>query len=224
MLFKNNNILIMMARNIFLLIFFIFLLNILGNESLAQGQKKIIQLSGVVVGQDSISGVGGVHIYVPKAGRGTTSNPYGYFAMPVLQGDSIIVSAIGYRKQNFIMPGDKGESVTLFIELKPDTTVLPELEIFPYPTEELFKKAVLAIELPNRKDLENLDRSLDKDLLRRMYNNEPMSANMNYKYFMDQQMLSTSTKYQLPSNPLLNPFAWVKFIKAIKRGDFKKKD
>ena len=224
MLFKNNNILIMMARNIFLLIFFIFLLNILGNESLAQGQKKIIQLSGVVVGQDSISGVGGVHIYVPKAGRGTTSNPYGYFAMPVLEGDSIIVSAIGYRKQNFIMPGDKGESVTLFIELKPDTTVLPELEIFPYPTEELFKKAVLAIELPNRKDLENLDRSLDKDLLRRMYNNEPMSANMNYKYFMDQQMLSTSTKYQLPSNPLLNPFAWVKFIKAIKRGDFKKKD
>ena len=155
MLFKINNILIMMARNIFLLIFFIFLLNILGNESLAQGQKKIIQLSGVVVGQDSISGVGGVHIYVPKAGRGTTSNPYGYFAMPVLQGDSIIVSAIGYRKQNFIMPGDKGESVTLFIELKPDTTVLPELEIFPYPTEELFKKAVLAIELPNRKDLLN---------------------------------------------------------------------
>ena len=224
MLFKINNILIMMARNIFLLFFFFFLLNIFGNESLAQGQKKIIQLSGVVVGQDSISGVGGVHIYVPKAGRGTTSNPYGYFAMPVLQGDSIIVSAIGYRKQNFIMPGDKGESVTLFIELKPDTTVLPELEIFPYPTEELFKKAVLAIELPNRKDLENLDRSLDKDLLRRMYNNEPMSANMNYKYFMDQQMLSTSTKYQLPSNPLLNPFAWVKFIKAIKNGDFKKKD
>ena len=66
--------------------------------------------------------------------------------------------------------------------------------------------------------------TVDKDLLRRMYNNEPMSANMNYKYFMDQQMLSTSTKYQLPSNPLLNPFAWVKFIKAIKRGDFKKKD
>ena len=193
-------------------------------DSFSQGQKKIIQLSGVVVGQDSISGVGGVHVYVPKAGRGTTSNPYGYFAMPVLAEDSIIVSAIGYQKQSFIMPGDKGVSVTLFIELKPDTTILPELEIFPYPTEELFKKAVLAVELPNRRDLENLEKSLDKDLLRRMYNNEPMSANMNYKYFMDQQMMATSTKYQLPSNPLLNPFAWVKFIKAIKRGDFKRKD
>jgi len=88
------------------------------NEIYSQGQQKIIQLSGVVVGKDSISGVGGVHIYVPKAGRGTTSNPYGYFAMPVLAKDSIIVSAIGYQKQNFIMPGDKGESVTLFIELR----------------------------------------------------------------------------------------------------------
>ena len=190
----------------------------------SQGQNKIIQLSGVVVGKDSISGVGGVHIYVPSAGRGTTSNPYGYFAMPVLASDSIIVSAVGYRKQNFIMPADKGESVTLIIELKPDTTILPELEIFPYPTEDLFKKAVLAIELPNRKDLDNLDESLNKDMLRKMYSNQPMSANMNYKYFMDQQMLATSQKYQLPSNPLLNPFAWVKFIKAIKRGDFKKKD
>ena len=144
--------------------------------------------------------------------------------MPVLANDSIIVSAIGYQKQNFIMPGDKGESVTLFIELKPDTTILPELEIFPYPTEELFKKAVLAIELPNRQDLDNLEKSLDKYHLRRMYNNETMSGNMNYKYFMDQQMMATSTKYQLPSNPLLNPFAWVKFIKAIKNGDFKRKD
>ena len=214
----------MMVRNSFLIIFLLINISFYSNDLFSQGQNKIIQLSGVVVGEDSISGVGGVHIYVPAAGRGTTSNPYGYFAMPVLASDGIMVSAVGYQKQNLIMPGDEGESVTLIIELKPDTTILPELEIFPYPTEDLFKKAVLAIELPNRKDLENLDKSLNKDMLRKMYANQPMSANMNYKYFMDQQMLSTSQKYQLPSNPLLNPFAWVKFIKAIKRGDFKKKD
>ena len=70
-------------------------------------------MSGVVVGADSISGVGGVHIYVPKAGRGTTSNPYGYFTMPVLEDDSLIISAVGYQKQNLIVPGDKGESISL---------------------------------------------------------------------------------------------------------------
>ena len=31
-------------------------------------------------------------------------------------------------------------------------------------------------------------------------------------------------KFKKNLNPLLNPFAWVKFIKAIKNGDFKKKD
>ena len=211
----------MLIRKLFFIVlsFFFF-----ANYSFSQGKKKIIQMSGVVVGADSISGVGGVHIYVPKAGRGTTSNPYGYFTMPVLEDDSLIVSAVGYQKQNLIIPGDKGESISLIIELKPDTTILPELEIFTYPTEELFKKDVLDLELPNRRDLENLDKSLNKELLREMYLNEPMSANMNYKYFMDQQMIATSNKYQLPSNPLLNPFAWARFIKAIKRGDFKKKD
>ena len=110
-------------------IFFLF-----NHFTFSQGEKKIIQMSGVVVGADSISGVGGVHIYVPKAGRGTTSNPYGYFTKPVLEEDSLIISAVGYQKQNLIVPGDKGESISLIIELKPDTTILPELEIFPYPT------------------------------------------------------------------------------------------
>ena len=119
----------------------------------------------MLFGADSISGVGGVHIYVPKAGRGTTSNPYGYFTMPVLEDDSLIISAVGYQKQNLIVPGDKGESISLIIELKPDTTILPELEIFPYPTERIIQKAVLALELPNRRDLENLDKSLNKQLL-----------------------------------------------------------
>ena len=93
-----------MILNKKLILFFVIIISLNSiNDVYSQGQQKIIQLSGVVVGQDSISGVGGVHIYVPKAGRGTTSNPYGYFAMPVLANDSIIVSAIGYQKQNFIM-------------------------------------------------------------------------------------------------------------------------
>ena len=93
----------MILNKKFFLIFVVLISLFSISDLHSQGRQKIIQLSGVVVGQDSISGVGGVHIYVPKAGRGTTSNPYGYFAMPVLANDSIIVSAIGYQKQNFIM-------------------------------------------------------------------------------------------------------------------------
>ncbi|MDH4058678.1 MAG: carboxypeptidase-like regulatory domain-containing protein, partial [Cyclobacteriaceae bacterium] len=64
----------------------------------SQSQRRIIQLSGVILGQDGrkeVYQLPGVHVYVPKAGRGTTTNSLGFFSMPVLAGDSIIVSSIG---------------------------------------------------------------------------------------------------------------------------------
>ena len=76
----------MMVRNSFLIIFLLINISFYSNDLFSQGQNKIIQLSGVVVGEDSISGVGGVHIYVPAAGRGTTSNPYGYFELNLSSG------------------------------------------------------------------------------------------------------------------------------------------
>ncbi|MFM8348122.1 MAG: hypothetical protein ACKOAR_08765, partial [Bacteroidota bacterium] len=50
----------------------------------AQYQKRVIQLSGVVIGSDSSRAIPGVHIYVPKAGRGDVTNNAGFFSMPVL--------------------------------------------------------------------------------------------------------------------------------------------
>ena len=188
----------------------------------AQG-TVVIQFSGVVVGTDSTSGVAGVHIYVPKAGRGTTTNQYGYFSMPVLKGDSVVISAIGYHKQFYIIPGDKGQSLTAVIELTEDTTFLPTVEIFPYPTEELFKEAILALELP-----EQLDRNspnMGEDVLARMFRDMPMDAAMNHSYYMEQQFFQMHNRFSNPyyNNPLLNPFNWAKFIQSIKNGDLKKK-
>src|SRR5687768_13210014 len=74
----------------------------------AQQKKRVIQLSGVVLEEDSVSGVPvpGVHIYVPKAGRGTTTNGMGFFSMPVLEGDEIVISAVGYDRQNVTVASD----------------------------------------------------------------------------------------------------------------------
>lgn len=189
----------------------------------AQAVNRVIQFSGIIVGIDSTSGVPGVHIFVPKAGRGTTSNSYGYFSMPVLENDSLIISAIGYKRVQYVIPTGESENYTVIIELKQDTTILPELEIFPYPTEEMFKEAILALELPYQNDLDNLQRNLDAELLRKMYSNTGMSASANHTYFMNQQALAWNNKFQPTSIPLLNPFAWAKFIKSIKRGDLKRK-
>lgn len=60
--------------------------------------EKVIQFTGVVLDTDS-SAIPGVHIYTPVFGRGTSTNQYGFFSMPALEGDSLVISAVGFKKQ-----------------------------------------------------------------------------------------------------------------------------
>ncbi len=192
-------------------------------DAWAQESKSVVQFSGVVTGEDTL-GIPGVHIYVPVAGRGTTTNQYGYFSMPALVGDSVIISAIGHHRQYYIIPGDRGESVTIGIRLEEDTTMLPLVEIFPYPTEAAFKEAILSLQLPDALDKDSPN--MGEDVLARMLRDMPMDGSSNHRYFMDQQFFQMHNRFSDPryNNPLLNPFNWAKFIKSIKDGDLKKKE
>src|SRR5262245_18061496 len=92
-------------------------------ESHAQGnRRRLIQLSGMVLSQqDSLSGIPGVHVYVPKAGRGTSTNPVGFYSMPVLAGDSIVIIAVGFTRQHYIVPTNvQGDFLTIVVELSAD--------------------------------------------------------------------------------------------------------
>jgi len=92
----------------------IILAALVGFSAEAQTSKRVIQLSGVVISSDSTSGpVPGVHIYVPKAGRGTTSNRTGFFSMPVLVGDSVVISAVGFVRQSTIIPDYRSDFMTI---------------------------------------------------------------------------------------------------------------
>lgn len=211
------------SKQFFMLILVAFSVSVF-NISIAQERGRVTQLSGIIIGEDSISGVPGVHIYVPKAGRGTTSNVYGYFSLPVLEGDSVVVSAVSYRKQSFIVPRNQSaESFTLVIELESDTTYLPMIEILPWPTEELFKEAILALELPDQRRFNAMDETLSPEILAQMYWNLPMDGSMNHRYFVDQQFAKSSGRFMYPTLSLLNPAAWAQLIKSIKKGDFKSK-
>jgi hypothetical protein len=194
------------------------------NMTFAQGgDYRIIQFSGVIMKPDSSFGLPGVHVYVPKAGRGTTTNQFGYFSMPVLENDSIVISSVGYEKQHYIVPGDQGETITVVIAMSEDTTYLPEIEVFPYPTEELLKEAILALQIPNQNDRDAIARNLNEQVMAQMFRSMPMDASMNYRYYMDQQFRYIHDGYAPRYNPLLNPFAWAELYKSIKRGDLKKK-
>jgi len=188
----------------------------------SQGARQAVLFSGFVVDAKNSDPVPGVHLYIPKAGRGVATNPEGYFMLPTLPGDSIVVSSIGYKNHYYIIPQDKLSSYSVVIELIEDTTSLPVIEVFPYPTEELFKEAFLALELPDEELRKNLEENLNQRIMARMAMDIPMDARMNYRHQMYQDIQFRENRNFRPTIQLLNPFAWANFVKSIKRGDFKK--
>ncbi len=204
--------------------FFIFLVLIFwftGSLAVfAQNQKRVIQLSGVVLGEDSVSGLPGVHIYVPKAGRGATTNGMGFFSMPVLIGDSIVISSVGYARQFYIVPNHPSEFLTVVFELDEDMTYLNEITATAFPTEEVFKEAILALNLPPDNQIDQ--KNLNAELLALMLRTAPMDGPMNQRYYLNEWANHQNDRFMPVTNPFLNPFNWVKFFNSLKK-DKKKK-
>jgi len=195
----------------------------------AQGKRKVVQFTGIVASGDSLLGVPGATVYVPKAGRGTSTNAYGYFSMAVLAGDSIVIRSLGYANQTVVIPKDyQRQSYSLVVQLQDDATLLPEVRVFPYTTEREFKKAFLALNLPTERGSRAAE-NLNEQTMRRIFNAQPMSATANFRQAMQTQSYDYDRKMgmapnQYSNNPLLNPFSWLQLIQQVKKGEFKKKE
>ncbi len=184
--------------------------------------KKVIQLSGIILNADSTDAVPGVNIYVPKKGRGTVSGRFGYFSMPVLEGDSVVFTFIGLKKQAFKIP-DKVENdrISLILTMEVDEIALAEIEVMPYPTEDEFKQAIVAM---NVVDPMSISRSnMSPEMLLRWAESMPASGGENFRYFQEGQMMQNQDLYGPRPLRILDPFAWSQFIRSIKRGDLKSK-
>jgi CarboxypepD_reg-like domain len=186
-------------------------------RSFAQKQKRVIQLSGVVMSTDTTNSMlFGVNIYVPKAGRGTTTNTLGFFSMPVLAGDSIVISYVGFERQYYIVPDHKSEYLTVVIQLKEDATYLTEVIVTPFPTEEVFKEALLALNIPTED--QNIDRkNINQELLLLMLKTTPMDGRANQQYYLSQMSAAQGSQYMPVTNPLFNVFNWAKFFRSLKQ-------
>ncbi|WP_374755876.1 carboxypeptidase-like regulatory domain-containing protein [Larkinella soli] len=194
----------------------------------AQGQEKLIMFTGIITAGKTSEPLPGAYIYIPNAGRGVLSNNVGYFALPVLPGDSIIFSYVGYKKQFHIIPRRLAEqSYSAVIAMQEDVQMLTEVKVYPYPTEELFKQAFVNMKLPDERERANLERNTSAEAMQRLAAVTPMSAAANYRYYLNQQWFgreSVANRSQLTAIPFLNPFAWANFIKSVKNGELKKKD
>jgi hypothetical protein len=175
--------------------------------------KQVVQFSGIVLGERG-NQLPGVHIYVPKSGRGSTSNLYGYFSMPLLEGDSVIFSSVGYKKYSLIIPSGMNR-INVEVVLEIDVTYLENVDIMPFLSEENFKEAILALELPDENEL--LESRLDGEVIAMMIRSAPYDAALNARYYLNQQIYYQQDKFMPRSNPFLNPFNWARFIQDLKK-------
>lgn len=203
----------------FYIITFIFFLT---KNSISQ-DNTLVQFSGIIVASDSLTPVSFANIIIKGTHRGTISDYYGFFSFVAQTGDTIQFSSIGYKKAYFVIPDTlKEHRYSLIQVMIKDTVQLPEALIYPWPSKEQFKEAFLNLRLP-KDDYQRAYANLSREELMKRYEITPMDASMNYKFAMQQQYSRIYSIGQLPYNNLLNPLAWMEFIKAWKRGDFKRK-
>lgn len=185
--------------------------------------NNLIQFSGITVTADSLNPVPYTKIWIKNKNKGTTSDLYGYFSFVAHNQDTILFNALGFKPASFVIPDSITKSRYSLIQLMTgDTLTLSAAFIFPWPTYEDFKIAFANLKLPDD-DLERARKNLDPEKLRMQVDNYPMTAQMNYNNYIENQ---TSKLYyfgqQQPFN-IFNPFAWAQFIKAWKEGKFKRK-
>ena len=185
--------------------------------------RQIVQFTGLVVSGEAAIGVPGVNIAIPHTRRGTYTSNLGYFSIPVIAGDTTLISAVGYRRQLHVVPPSATGSHSIIIYLQADTLLMPTVEITPFPTEDLFKRAFLALNLDDR-DVRNARANLDPYALEERKADMGMSAVENFRNYRIGEVVRMEQSKMAPQLQLTNPFAWAQFIKSIKRGDFKKKE
>jgi hypothetical protein len=197
-----------------IVIFFIIAFIGTGNLAFSQTKRRIIQLSGFVT--DSASNVlPGVHVYVPKAGRGTPTTNAGFFTLPVLVGDSVVFSSVGFKRTSYIVPDLPKDSWSIFVELATDMTFLKGVEILLVPTEELFKEAVLAMNIPLDNGMDQ--KAMNAEMIALMARTTPMDGLGNYRNYIDQWSTSAGDKFRPVYNPFLDPIKWARFIRDLKK-------
>lgn len=195
-------------------------------KTFAQGQDKSVIFSGRVVADRSSEFLPSAYVFNPNSGRGTLTDNLGNFALYVYPGDTIQFSYVGYKKRYYVIPRDIEQTHQAYVRMAEETKMLAEVRVYPYSTEEDFKKAFLEMQLDNQAGRKALAKNLEQSKLNVLALKAGLSGAGNFRNFSDQMTYSMANRNFI-SSPLMtltNPFAWAQFIQSIKRGDLKKDD
>ena len=186
-------------------------------------KDSVVQLYGLVMTADSLKGLESVSVVVKGQGRGTVTNDKGVFSIVVLKGDEIEFSSVGFKSKTIFIPKNLEGNLQSVIQLMTnDTVYLPATIIKSRPSRAQIEREFVNNPVPD--DYITIARKNNDVATRRiLVANLPSDGREASNQFLRQAGNKAYYAGQVPPQNIFNPFAWAEFIKAWKRGDFKKK-
>jgi hypothetical protein len=181
-------------------------------------KQRVIQVTGIISDEES-NPVPGVSVISQKLRRGSISELSGIYNVLSLPGDTIWLSALGYKNGSIVIPIQyEGKQYTKDITLSNDTIAIKDVFILPWKNYEEFKREVLA-ERPVKQEILNMYENLAS--IQQSINSTASyrsSPEAGFRMAMQQNANALYSRGQSPYNNLLNPFAWAKFFSGLKNG------
>ena len=212
-----------MKKTVRYILIFTFLLPVAAKAQFESFKDSVVQLYGVVMTADSLKGVPAVSIVVKGQNRGTITNERGVFSIVVIKGDQVEFSSIGFKSQLVSIPKElQGNQHSIIQLMVNDTVFLPATIIKPRVSRQQFERDFANTKVPD--DDISIARSNTNSATRRiLMSSLPADGREASNQYLRQSANKLYYSGQVAPQNIFNPFAWNEFIKAWKRGDFKKK-
>lgn len=197
-------------------------LGLIGLLTLAYTQEpKVYQLSGMVLSATTGEPIPYVSIRVGKTRRGTVANADGFYSLPVVRGDTLYFSALGYKRGRFIfseyLQAYTGDTTGGFIYavnyLTEDTIELPTVRISAIRTPEELKTALLNIPLETQTQVAR--DNVSPELIAYFLQNLPLDPQERIKVAEQRYRDIYYQRTLRPTYPILDPIAAYRLVKYL---------
>lgn len=205
-----------MAR-FFLFIAFIFSVSFSFGQEFSDS-SGIVQLSGMVINQETFDPIPYANIAVLNTSRGTYTDENGFFSFVVRKEDRMKFSALGFKDKYIRLPDTLNINrfnLLIFAEL--DTINLAEAVVMPWPSREHFRIEFLELDVKEELQERALE-NLAMETLERLKYEVPTDANEHADFYLRQQAADFYYYGQAPPQRIFDPLAWAEFIKFLKKG------
>jgi hypothetical protein len=202
------------------------LLLIVAAFGLSQAQeRRLVQFSGVIYNLDTNTVVPYVTITNRSNNQSVSANYQGYFSFVARERDTIVFSAVGYRREALVIPENLPEKkYTVLVKMKMEAINLPMVQVFPWASMDEFNRQFLTMKVADD-DLEIAKKNVAKENLLAMARTLPRDGKeiQTLNFQNNHINLTNSHMNMRGANPLMDPIKWGAFIQQILKGDQSRK-